>query len=121
EGFEVTRLGVGPDGRVDLNRLRDVITERTVVVSVMAANNEIGVLQPIAEVGAIAHERGALMHSDAVQAVGKVPFDVSELPVELVSITAHEIYGPKGGGALHVRRSDARLGVEPRIDGGGPE
>ena len=121
EGFEITRLGVGTDGRVDLDRLRDAVTDRTVLVSVMAANNEIGVLQPIAEIGAIAHERGALMHTDAVQAVGKVPFNVAELPVDLASITAHKFYGPKGVGALYVRRGDARLELEPLIDGGGHE
>jgi cysteine desulfurase len=121
EGFEITRLGVGSDGRVDLDQLRDAVTERTVLVSVMAANNEIGVLQPIAEIGAIAHERGALMHSDAVQAVGKVPFNVAELPVDLASITAHKFYGPKGAGALYVRRGDARLELDPLIDGGGHE
>ena len=121
EGFEITRLGVGSDGRVDLDQLRDAVTERTVLVSVMAANNEIGVLQPIAEIGAIAHERGALMHSDAVQAVGKVPFNVAELPVDLASITAHKFYGPKSAGALYVRRGDARLELDPLIDGGGHE
>jgi len=121
EGFEITRLGVGADGRIDLDQLRDAVTERTVLVSVMAANNEIGVLQPIAEIGAIAHERGALMHSDAVQAVGKVPFNVAELPVDLASITAHKFYGPKGAGALYVRRGDARLELDPLLDGGGHE
>jgi cysteine desulfurase len=121
EGFEVTELGVEPDGRVDLDAVRAAITGRTVLVSVMAANNEIGVLQPIADIGAIAHERGALMHSDAVQAVGKVPFNVAELPVDLVSITAHKIYGPKGIGALFVRRGDTRLDLQPLIDGGGHE
>jgi cysteine desulfurase len=121
DGFEITRLGVGSDGRVDLDQLRDAVTDRTVLVSVMAANNEIGVLQPIAEIGAIAHERGALMHTDAVQAVGKVPFNVAELPVDLASITAHKFYGPKGVGALYVRRDDARLDLEPLIDGGGHE
>ena len=121
EGFEITRLGVGADGRNDLDQLRDAVTERTVLVSVMAANNEIGVLQPIAEIGAIAHERGALMHSDAVQAVGKVPFNVAELPVDLASITAHKFYGPKGAGALYVRRGDARLELDPLLDGGGHE
>src|SRR5260221_8995357 len=79
-GFEVTRLGVGADGRVDLDEVREAVTDRTVLVSVMAANNEIGVLQPIAEIGAIAHERGALMHSDAVQSVGQMPVDVSQMP-----------------------------------------
>ena len=121
EGFEITRLGVRSDGRVDLDQLRDEVTDRTVLVSVMAANNEIGVLQPIAEIGAIAHERGALMHTDAVQAMGKVPFDVADLPVDLASITAHKLYGPKGVGALYVRRGDARLELEPLIDGGGHE
>jgi cysteine desulfurase len=121
EGFEITRLGVGSDGRVDLDQLRDTVTERTLLVSVMAANNEIGVLQPIAEIGAIAHERGALMHSDAVQAVGKVPFNVAELPVDLASITAHKFYGPKGVGALYVRRGDSRLELDPLIHGGGHE
>ena len=121
EGFEITRLGVGSDGRVDLDQLRDAVTDRTVLVSVMAANNEIGVLQPIAEIGGIAHERGALMHTDAVQAVGKVPFNVTELSVDLASITAHKFYGPKGVGALYVRRDDARLDLEPLIDGGGHE
>jgi cysteine desulfurase len=121
DGFEITRLGVAADGRVDLDALRDAVTDRTVLVSVMAANNEIGVLQPIAEIAAIAHERGALMHSDAVQAVGKVPFDVGELPVDLASITAHKIYGPKGVGALYVRRGGARVELEPLFDGGGHE
>jgi cysteine desulfurase len=121
EGFEITRLGVQRDGRVDLDQLRDAVTDRTVLVSVMAANNEIGVLQPIAEIGTIAHERGALMHSDAVQAVGKVPFNVADLPIDLASITAHKFYGPKGVGALYVRRGDARLALEPLIDGGGHE
>jgi cysteine desulfurase len=121
EGFEITRLGVQRDGRVDLGQLREAVTDRTVLVSVMAANNEIGVLQPIAEIGAIAHERGALMHSDAVQAVGKVPFNVADLPIDLASITAHKFYGPKGVGALYVRRGDARLALEPLIDGGGHE
>ncbi len=121
EGFEITRLGVGSEGRIDLDQLREAVTERTVLVSVMAANNEIGVLQPLAEIGAIAHERGALMHTDAVQAVGKVPFNVAELPVDLASITAHKFYGPKGAGALYVRRGDARLELDPLIDGGGHE
>jgi cysteine desulfurase len=112
---------VGPDGLVDLDALRDAITERTILVSVMTANNEIGVLQPIAAIGAIARQRGVLVHTDAVQAVGKVPFDVASLPVDLASMTAHKMYGPKGVGALYVRRGETRIELEPLIDGGGHE
>ena len=121
EGFAVTYLGVGRDGLVDLDALRDAITDRTILVSVMTANNEIGVLQPIAAIGAIARERGVLVHTDAVQAIGKVPFDVSQLPVDLASMTAHKTYGPKGVGALYVRRGDVKLELEPLLDGGGHE
>jgi len=121
EGFAVTYLGVGRDGLVDLDAFRDAITDRTILVSVMAANNEIGVIQPIAAIGAIARERGVLVHTDAVQAVGKVPFDVSTLPVDLASMTAHKTYGPKGVGALYVRRGDVKLELEPLMDGGGHE
>jgi cysteine desulfurase len=121
EGFGVTYLGVGRDGLVDLDALRDAITDRTILVSVMAANNEIGVLQPIAAIGAIARERGVLFHTDAVQAIGKVPFDVSKLPVDLASMTAHKTYGPKGVGALYVRRGEVKLELEPLMDGGGHE
>ncbi len=121
EGFAVTYLGVGPDGLIDLDALRDAITDRTILVSVMAANNEIGVLQPIAAIGAIARERGVLFHTDAVQAIGKVPFDVSKLPVDLASMTAHKTYGPKGVGALYVRRGEVKLDLEPLMDGGGHE
>jgi len=121
EGFAVTYLGVGRDGLVDLDALRDAITDRTILVSVMAANNEIGVLQPIAAIGAIARERGVLVHTDAVQAIGKVPFDVSKLPVDLASMTAHKTYGPKGVGALYVRRGEVKLELEPLMDGGGHE
>jgi len=121
EGFAVTYLGVGRDGLVDLDALREAITDRTILVSVMTANNEIGVLQPIAAIGAIARERGVLVHTDAVQAIGKVPFDVSQLPVDLASMTAHKTYGPKGVGALYVRRGDVKLELEPLLDGGGHE
>ena len=121
EGFAVTYLGVGRDGLVDLDALRDAITDRTILVSVMAANNEIGVLQPIAAIGAIARERGVLVHTDAVQAIGKVPFDVSTLPVDLASMTAHKTYGPKGVGALYVRRGEVKLELDPLMDGGGHE
>jgi cysteine desulfurase len=121
EGFEVTYLDVGADGLVDLDDLRRAIGQRTVLISVMAANNEIGVLQPVREIGLIARECGVVFHSDAVQAVGKVPFDVDEIGVDLVSITAHKMYGPKGVGALYVRRQDRRLELEPLFDGGGHE
>ena len=121
DGFEVTYLDVGADGLVDLDDLRRAIGQRTVLISVMAANNEIGVLQPVREIGLIARECGVVFHSDAVQAVGKVPFDVDEIAVDLVSITAHKMYGPKGVGALYVRRQDRRLELEPLFDGGGQE
>jgi cysteine desulfurase len=121
EGFRVTCLGVGSDGLVDLQAVADAITDRTVLVSVMAANNEIGVLQPIAEIAGLAHERGVLVHTDAVQAIGKVPFSVAETGVDLASFTAHKIYGPKGAGALFVRKADPKIDLEPLIDGGGHE
>jgi cysteine desulfurase len=120
-GYLVTRLPVGSDGLLDLDLLRDTITDRTILISVMAANNEVGVLQPVAEIGAIAHERGVLFHSDAVQAAGKVPFSVADVPVDLVSLTAHKMYGPKGVGALYVRRGNPKLAIDPLFDGGGHE
>jgi len=121
EGFQVTYLPVGRDGLVDLDRLRDAITPRTTLISVMAANNEIGVVQPIAEIGRIARERGVLFHTDAVQAAGKVPFDVNAMNVDMASLSAHKMYGPKGVGALYVRRRNPRVLLEPIIDGGGHE
>ena len=121
DGCEVTILGVDADGFVDLETLRSAITDRTVLVSVMAANNEIGVLQPLAEIAAIAHERGALLHTDAAQAAGKVPLDVAAADIDLLSLTAHKCYGPKGSGALFVRRRRPRLQLACLIDGGGHE
>jgi cysteine desulfurase len=121
EGFEVSYVPVGADGLVDLGELRDFISEGTILVSVMAANNEIGVLQPISEIGELCRECGVLFHSDAVQAVGKVPVDVRAMNVDLMSITAHKIYGPKGVGALYVRNRKPEVRLAPLIDGGGHE
>jgi cysteine desulfurase len=121
EGFRVTYLPVRKDGLVDLDQLRDAITDKTTVISIMAGNNEIGVLQPISDIGALARERGVLFHTDAVQTVGKVPFDVNAMNVDMASITAHKIYGPKGVGALYVRRRNPRVLLTPIIDGGGHE
>src|SRR3954465_6954770 len=121
EGFRVTYLAVQKDGRISLDDLRAAITDKTILITIMAANNEIGVLQPVAEIGAIAKEKGILFHTDAVQAVGKVPFNVNELKVDMASMSAHKMYGPKGVGALFVRRRNPRVLLAPLIDGGGHE
>jgi cysteine desulfurase len=120
DGCKVTVLPVNAKGVVDLADLSAAIDERTAIVSVMAANNEIGVLQPLAEIGALCRSRGVLFHSDAAQAVGKVPVDVEAMQIDLLSISGHKIYGPKGVGALYVRRRP-RARLEPLFDGGGQE
>jgi len=119
-GARVTYLDVEKDGRVSLEKLSAAITDKTVLVSVMLANNEIGTVQPIAEIGKLCRERGVLLHCDAVQGLGKVPFNVDEMKVDLVSITSHKMYGPKGVGALYVRRKP-RVRIAPLMDGGGHE
>lgn len=120
EGFEVTVLPVEPDGLLDLDRLAAAIRDDTVLVSVMAANNEIGVLQPIEQIGALCRERGVYFHTDAAQAVGKIPLDVKAMNVDLLSLSGHKLYGPKGIGALYLRRRP-RVRIEPLLDGGGQE
>jgi cysteine desulfurase len=120
EGFAVTYLPVGPDGHIDLTQLDAALTDKTALVSVMAANNEIGVLHPLAEIGALCRRRGILFHSDAAQAVGKIPVDVDAMTIDLLSISGHKVYGPKGIGALYVRRRP-RARLLPLIDGGGQE
>lgn len=128
QGFEVTYLGVDTDGLLDLNALEAAMTDKTLLVTVMAGNNEIGVVQDIAAIGGLCRQRGVLFHSDATQMIGKLPFDVQNLPVDLVSFTAHKIYGPKGAGALWIRKTpvhdrEGKDGVSlcSQIDGGGHE
>lgn len=120
EGFRVTYLPVQPDGLLDLEVLEQAMSDDTILVSVMAANNEIGVIQPIAGIGALCRAKGVLFHCDAAQGVGKIPLDVEAMKIDLLSISGHKIYGPKGVGALYVRRRP-RVRLEPIIHGGGHE
>jgi cysteine desulfurase len=121
QGLDVTVLPVGADGLIDLDALRAAMIPGTILVSVMAANNEIGTVQPLAAIGAIAREHGALFHTDAAQAAGKIPIDVRAMSIDLLSLTGHKFYGPKGCGALFVRRMKPRLALVPQVAGGGQE
>ncbi|HYT65878.1 MAG TPA: cysteine desulfurase family protein [Vicinamibacterales bacterium] len=121
EGCDVTVLGVSASGLIDLDELRRALRPDTVLVSVMAANNEIGTLQPMAAIGAIIREHGALLHTDAAQAAGKIPLDVRAMNINLLSLTGHKFYGPKGCGALYIRKMKPRLVLPPQLLGGGQE
>jgi cysteine desulfurase len=121
DGYQVTYLPVDKFGQVHAEQVKAALTDKTILVSIMAANNEIGTIQPIKAIGKLCKEKGVLFHTDAVQAVGKLPMDVEDMGIDLLSLTAHKIYGPKGIGALYVRKKDPRVRLEPMIDGGGHE
>lgn len=121
QGFRVTYLPVKADGLIDIEDLKRAMDDKTILVSIMFANNEIGVVQPMAEIGKLCHEKGVIFHTDAVQAVGKIPVNVLEMNIDVLSMTAHKIYGPKGVGALYVRRRNPRVQIQAQIDGGGHE
>ena len=121
QGWEITIVPCDEYGRVSVQAVADALTDRTVLVSIMAANNEVGAINPIAEIGRLCHEHDVIFHTDAAQAVGKIPLDVHADCVDLLSLSAHKIYGPKGIGALYVRRRDPQVRLEPLVDGGGHE
>ncbi|MBC7928072.1 MAG: IscS subfamily cysteine desulfurase [Bryobacteraceae bacterium] len=121
DGLRITYLPLKADGLVDLDMLRESITDKTILVTIMYANNEIGVVQPVREIGQICHEKGVLFHTDGVQAVGKIPVNVIQDNIDLLSLTAHKLYGPKGVGALYVRRRNPRVQITAQMDGGGHE
>src|SRR5438552_12505230 len=121
DGFRITFLPVDNKGIVNIDDIRNAITDKTILISIMTANNEVGVVQDIKEIGKLARERGVLFHTDAVQAAGKIPFNVNEMNVDIASLSAHKFYGPKGVGALYVRRRNPRVLLTPMIDGGGHE
>jgi cysteine desulfurase len=121
QGYDVTFLSPDSSGRIDLDELADSIRPDTILVSIMAANNEIGTLQPIREIGRLCHERGIIFHCDATQAIGKIPLNVEEDHIDLLSMSGHKLYGPKGCGVLYVRRKNPRVRLTPLLDGGGHE
>jgi cysteine desulfurase len=121
QGFSVSYVPVQPDGLIDVEEIRKAITDKTILISVMFANNEIGTIQDVPAIGKLAKEKGIIFHTDATQAVGKIPVDVEAMGIDLLSCTAHLLYGPKGVGALYVRRKGPRVRLAPMMDGGGHE